>query len=129
MTDTGIRSGAPDGTCRHCRAEIVWAWLLGERQRVPLDPAPRAPSPDDPLPYVVTRYAVARDHTGRLRARRLDPGERPAPHERPGVSHLAVCPVLVAKRDQRASYRAAKASAPNPYDPEALAEARQERRP
>lgn len=120
MTDTGRRTGVPDGTCKHCGGDVVWAWLLGSRrrgQRVPLDPAP-PPSPE------LARYATSLDPLRRLRARLLDPGERPGPHERPAAGHLAVCRVLEERRDARASLRRAKAAAPTFTDPEALREAR-----
>lgn len=121
--DNGRRTGAPEGTCRRCAADMLWAWLLGQRgRRVPLNPE-RRPADDRSA-----RYAVSRDHLGRLRARQLDDDEAPAPWEWRGASHLDTCRVLADDRAARASLRAAKASAPNPYDPEELAEARQERR-
>lgn len=125
MSDTGRRTGAPDGTCKRCAADLVWAWVLGAKgRRVPLDVDPTAIA--GPAGSVPVRYATSLDPLRRLRARQLDPGERPGPGERLAVSHLAVCRVLVERREARASLRAAKAAAPNPYDPEALREARQQ---
>lgn len=110
------RRATVDGQCRHCDAELLWAWLIaGRGRRVPLEPAPRAD--------VAPRYAVTRDHLGRLRARELEPGETPAGFERPGIGHLDVCKVLVARREAAASLRRAKRAAPNFRDPEELREA------
>lgn len=122
MTDTGRRTGAPDGTCKHCRADMLWVWLTGGHrgQRVPLDPERRPAGDQD------ARYAVTKDHLGRLRARHLDDDERPAGWEWRGISHLDTCPVLRARREAAASLRQAKAAAPDHTDPEALREARQE---
>lgn len=118
MSDSYRRTGTPEGACRRCGAEVLWAWTAKGR-RMPLDPAVY---PADDERATVATYT---DHLKRLRVRTLDSDNpRPAPFERRGIPHFATCPPLVAERERAASLRAAKEAAPNFRDPEELTEAR-----
>jgi hypothetical protein len=69
------------GRCRACGGDILWARTVhGRRQAIDLEPRE-----DGDL-------AVHRDHTGRINARVLPPGEEPESYERRAMPHAATCP-------------------------------------
>lgn len=88
------------GTCRHCDADVIWAWTEAG-QRMPLDEA-RYPRDDE-----TANVAVRTDHTGRIWARVLRADRPLAPFEHRGMPHFATCKARPRKpRDELAVRRA-----------------------
>lgn len=93
--------------CSSCGADIVWAFTLPGRKRMPLD-AERRPDDDE-----LANVAVRRDHLGSVIARVLKAGERPEGNEWRARSHFATCPHARQHRRDRKVQRAREGAAGN----------------
>lgn len=83
------------GMCNECGADIIWAFTLPGRKRMPLDPE-RYPADDTRANLI-----VGRDHLGSLFVRAESEVTEILPEQWRGMPHFATCRARQQATEQR----------------------------